>query len=242
MINKMNARNFHTAFHCFLYLAVLLAAGCATTHQMRDVKTSGFLDNYDQLRKGEEGQALLVFIDPDVNFNRYEQIILEPVRVIASEGSDMAKIDPEDAKRMADYFYAALHQSLQQDYQIVTKPGPNTMIVRVALTDATGSKVVLDTIGTIMPIGLALSILKKAATGTHLSIGKASVELEILDAGTGKRLAAAVDARAGRKITGRFDKFGKWNDVQDACDYWVERMRVRLDELSATGYMLHGAE
>jgi hypothetical protein len=223
-------------------LFFMLITGCSTTHQMRDAKTSGFLGDYSMLREGKDEEALLVYIDPEVNFNQYKKVILEPVKMIASEDSDMAKVDREDAKRMADYFYTALYQSLQRDYQMVNEPGPNTMRIRVALTDITGSKVALDTVGTILPIGLALSTIKRVATGTHLSVGKASGEIEILDSKTGMRLGAAVDARAGKKITGKLDKFEKWNDAKGACDHWAERIRLRLEELSDAGYILHGVE
>jgi hypothetical protein len=223
-------------------LFLMFITGCAATHQMREAKKSGFLGDYSMLREGKDEEALLVYIHPEINFNRYKKVILEPVRLIASEGSDMAKVDPEDAKRMADYFYTVIYQSLQQDYQMVNEPGPNTMRIRVALTDTTGSKVALDTVGTILPIGLALSTINMVATGTHLAVGKAGGEIEIMDAETGMRLGAAVDARAGRKITGRLDKFEKWNDVKGACDYWAERIRLRLEELSDAGYILHGVE
>ncbi len=238
----MKRRKFILAIPGVLFLITLLMVGCATTHQVRNVWTSGFLGSYDQLRPGGEDQALLVYVDSDVNFDHYNQIILEPVQLIATEGSDLAKVDPVDAKAMADYFHTVLDQSLRRDYEMVTEPGPKAMRIRVALTDVAGSKVVLDTVGTIVPIGLALSAVKRAATGTHLSIGKAYAEAEILDAVTGKRLAAAVDGRAGRKVTGRLDKFSRWKDAQDACDYWAERIRLRLDQLSDAGYILHGTE
>jgi hypothetical protein len=96
-----------------------------------------------------------------------------------------------------------------------------------------GSKVVLDTVSTVLPIGLAIDLIAYAATGTHTNVGDANVEMELVDSVTGQRLAAAVDGRSGRKITGRADKWGEWNDTKDACDYWAERIATRLDELSA---------
>ena len=105
------------------------------------------------------------------------------------------------------------------------------MRLRVAITEAKGSKVVLDTISTLMPIGLALSEVKNLATGSHSAVGSAGAECEALDSASNVRLFAAVDARVGRKITGQFDKFSKWHAVTDAFDYWAERLQVRLQEL-----------
>jgi hypothetical protein len=104
------------------------------------------------------------------------------------------------------------------------------MRLRVAITEARGSKVVMDTISSIIPVGMALGLVKKVATGTNLSVGKASVELEIQDSQTGERLVAAVDERAGRKYTGKFDKFQKYHTVEDAFDFWAKKLKKRLKE------------
>ena len=216
-------------------IASLLIAcrACSTTHQVRKVETSGFLSDYSQLKEGKGDQALMVYIDPNVNFNTYDKIIIDPVRLVASEDSDMAKISEEDRQAIANYFYAALNEQLSKKYAIVTQPGPQTMKLRVALTDMAGSKVVLDTISSIIPIGIAVNLIAKVATGNNLSVGSATGEMELLDSSSGKRLAAAVDGRSGAKYTGKFDKWGKWNDTKDACDYWAERIATRLDELSS---------
>jgi hypothetical protein len=215
---------------------------CTTTHQTPKAATSGFLKDYSQLKEGKGEQALMVYIDPDVNFSRYNKIMIDPIRLMASEDSDMAKISKEDFQKIADYFYAALLENLSKDYTVVTESGDRTMRLRVALTDVRKSKVVLDTISSVGPILIAISAVKKVATGTHVGIGSAIGEMELLDSVSGKRLIAAVDGRAGRKYTGRLDKFGKWNDTKDACDYWAQRIAMSLDDLSYTGYILKGDE
>ena len=80
--------------------------------------------------------------------------------------------------------------------------------------------------------------MAKVATGNNIAVGSATGEMELLDSVTGKRLIAAVDGQSGRKYTGKFDKFSKWKDTKDACDYWAERIAKRLDELSDAGYIL----
>ncbi len=60
-------------------------------------------------------------------------------------------------------------------------------------------------------------------------VGRAGVEAEILDGVTGQRLAAAVDRRAGTKTLR--GGVSKWSDVQNAFDYWSEKLRTRLTEL-----------
>jgi hypothetical protein len=225
---------------CLLWGLLTVISSCATTVQKREVSTSGFLKDYSQLREGKDDEALMVYINKSVNFHIYDSVLIDPVSIIVSEDSDMAKVSVEDRQKMANYFYAVLEQNLSNNYIIASKPGSLTMRLRVALTDIKSSQVVMDTVSTILPIGLAVDMIAYAATGTHTYVGSANAEIELLDSMTGQRLAAAVDGSSGRKITGQFDKFNQWKDVKDACDFWAQRISLRLHELATGIDMLKG--
>ena len=107
------------------------------------------------------------------------------------------------------------------------------MAVTMAITEAEDANVTMDTISTVLPIGLAVAALQTVATGTTSFVGSAGVEAELQDSQTGKRLLAAVDRRIGGKITGKFDKFDEWRTVKEAIDYWAQRLQTRLTELRA---------
>jgi len=212
-------------------LGALVLGGCASTYQQRSVKGSGFLSDYSQLKDRGGDTAMLSYIDPKVNFRAYNKIMLEPVRAyVSGKDSPMAKLPKEQQQHLLNYFDAALRENLKRDYALVSQPGPGVLRVRVALTEATGSKVVLDTVSTVLPIGLALSSVKAIATGEHLNVGTVGAECEGLDSLTNKRLFAAADARVGRKITLKFDKFSTWHAAEDACDFWAAQLRDRLAE------------
>lgn len=207
---------------------LLLAIGCSTTHQARSVKPSGFLGYYTQLKAGEGDQALLRYVNPAAQWSRYRRIMLPPVQIYAGKNSSLAKASPEERQALAGYFTAALREELKQDYGFATAPGPDVMIIRVAITDADDSMVLLDTITTLMPIGLALSTMKRVVVGSDSFVGEAQAEMEIADSTTGTRLAAAVDKRVGTKALR--SKFGAWNHAKEAFDYWAEQIRERLAE------------
>jgi hypothetical protein len=211
-----------------LVIFLFLITGCSSTFQTRKVTTTTFLGDYSQLEKGSGDEAQLIYINPQTDFNSYTKILMDPVKFYSDEDS---KLEGEDKKRIVDYLHATIKEQLKTDYLFVNEPGSGTMRLRVAITEARGSKVVMDTISSIIPIGMALGLVKKVAVGTNLSVGKASVELEIQDSQTGERLVAAVDERAGRKYTGKFDKFEKYHTVEDAFNYWAERLKKRLKEL-----------
>jgi hypothetical protein len=99
--------------------------------------------------------------------------------------------------------------------------------VRTAITDIKPSKPVANTMSTILPVGWAVAGATKVASGENLGTGEAAGEMEVLDAMTGERLAAAVDRRQGGKGAFR----GKWEDTKDALDVWAKRFRQRLDTL-----------
>jgi len=211
----------------FLAVFLFLITGCSSTFQTRKVTTTTFLGDYSQLEKGSDDEAQLIYINPQADFNAYTKILMDPVKFYSDEDS---KLEGEDKKRIVDYLDATIKEQLETDYMFVNEPSAETMRLRVAITEAKGSKVVMDTISSIIPIGIALGLVKKVATGTNLSVGKASVEMELQDSQTGQRLAAAVDERAGRKYTGKFDKFDKYHTVEDAFDFWAKKLKKRLAE------------
>ncbi len=202
--------------------------GCRSTYQARSVKPTGFLGDYSQLRAGKADETLLTYVNPSVEFRKYDKVMFDPVRIYATSSRSMARLPKEDLQRIVNYFDAAAWVHLKKNFTLVSEPGPGVMRIRAAITEAKGANVVLDTISTVIPVGLALSEVKRIATGTHASVGSAGVEVEGLDSMSNLRMFALADARVGRKITGKFDKFSKWRTVNDAFEYWGEYLQHYL--------------
>ena len=218
------------AVNSFLVLCLALTfSSCAQSKQARKVEASGFLKDYSMLKKGEGDEALLRYINPEADFSKYRKIILEPVTVWRGSKSGLAKMDVEDVQKLVDYLHSKVNEELEKDFTLVDRPGGDTMRIRIALTDADKSMVVLDTISNVIPIGLGVSILKDIATGKPSSVGDASIEAEVLDSLSNDRLGAFVDRRVGGKaLRGKFDS---WDDVKEAYDYWAKGMGEKLAEL-----------
>lgn len=212
-------------------IGALFVGGCASTYQKRSVTGSGFLKDYTQLKERGGDTAMLSYIDPQADFRVYTKVLLEPVRTyVPSKDSKIAKLSKENQQKLVNYFDAALREKLHNSFALVNEPGPDVLRVRVAITEARGSAVVLDTVSSVIPIGIALSAIKAMATGKNLAVGEIGAECEGLDSVTGKRLFAAVDARVGRKYTFKFDKFSKWHAAEDAFDFWAKQLHERLVE------------
>jgi len=214
------------------FVCIICFSGCSPTVQVRNTEISGFLKNYDQLKEGEGDQALLVYINPKAHFAQYDKVVVSPVSVWVSPESDLDDISQEERQNMVDYLDHALRENLKKSFTVVERPEAGSLVVRVGLTEADDSEIVMDTISNVLPPAIALNLLKKIATGTSAFVGDARIELEILDGITGRRLIALVDERAGTKsFKGKFDK---WDDVHQAFNFWAKKTETRLVELRKT--------
>lgn len=230
MTRDLPTRNFRAlALATALVTAAALLAACATTRQSRGVgEESGFLGDYSELRKGGEGEAQLVYFRPGVDWAKYDAIDLDSVTLWVDKKTE--DVPKDEQQILTDFLYKALYDQLSKDYKMVDQPGPNTLRMRAAITEAKGSRVVLNTITSIVPQLRVLTTIGGMAAGTSVLVGKAGVEAEITDSMTGVRLAAGLDERQGTKaIRGGIKT---WSDAKLAFEFWAERVRKRLAELS----------
>ena len=218
-----------------LLAAVAMAGltGCSTTRQARSVTESGFLGDYSDLHKGTGEEAKLVYIRPDVNWKMYTKMYIEPVQLwVSGPDTKMGKLPKDDQEMLVNLLYTDLHNQLQDSFTLVDQPGPDTLILRCAITDAGKCGPVRNLATTLVPFGIAVNLLKTVAFGKGVGVGEAQAEMELLDGVSKERLAAAVDARVGTKaLRTKFD--GTWGDVRLAFSYWAWKVNARLIEMRA---------
>src|SRR4029077_17177195 len=87
-----------------------------------------------------------------------------------------------DLQRLADLLYGTLLSRLQTYYIMVPTPGPKTLRIRAALTEATPSSTPMEIISQLGPISGTAGKVSEMATGTPAWVGAASAEVEVLDA------------------------------------------------------------
>ena len=98
-----------------LFFLILIFSACSSTKQARDVETrSGFLGDYSSLSKGKEGEALLVYKNPNANFAKYSEISLSHVKIWTGRKSKLREIPKKELKELANFFYSELHKNLSQ--------------------------------------------------------------------------------------------------------------------------------
>lgn len=203
--------------------------GCAQTEQAREVETSGFLRDYSILQPGKEGEALLVYKNPQADFSMYQAVYVDPVIVLMSKNSS---VPGEELNRLAGDLRAKVIWKLKEDFLVVPKLVPGALRIELALTEAEPSDVGMDIVSTLIPPAGMVSGAKGLATGTKAFVGRASVEAKLSDGNTGTLLMAAVDRRVGgRSLEGSMDS---WDDVHHAFEYWADKLSQRLREWRQT--------
>jgi hypothetical protein len=206
-------------------------AGCATTRQVSQVQTSGFLGDYSQLHRGRSGEADLVYINPSASWAKYKKVQLVPLEFWKSQdpNSPLGKLDATTRQRLVDLLHAAVADELKKDYQLVEQPGPDVLVIRGAVTEARPSQPMVNLVSSVNLPLKAVSFAEESLTGTGIGVGVVTIEVELLDGQPRQRLVAAVDRRSGTKaLTSKLD--GTWGDVRLSFDWFAQRLRTRLAE------------
>jgi len=226
---QRNLKFAHWRLLVSILIMVAGMAGCAQTEQAKTVETSGFLGDYSILQPGKEGEALLVYKNPQADFSIYQAVYVEPATVMISKTSTVPQ---EELNRLADDLRAKVIWKLKQDFLVAPKLIPGALRVELALTEAEPSDVGMDIVSTIIPPAGMVSGAQGLATGTRAFVGRASVETKLTDGNTGTLLMAAADRRVGgRSLDGSMDS---WDDVQQAFEYWADQLSQRLREWRQT--------
>ena len=203
-------------------LALMVCAGCAS-----GPKYSGFLGDYDKkMQPGPEGGAKYRWLKPGVDFSKYNKLMIDSVVFYFADDSEYKGIDPQFMKEMADKFNLELVNTLKGSYPIVAQPGPDVVRLRFAITGIKQSMPILSGVTSIVPVGIAISVVKKGATGSWTGSGATSAEVMILDSTTNDVIGVAED----EKTAGFTERFSKWGSAEEAFKFWAERVKIFLDE------------
>jgi hypothetical protein len=167
-----------------------------------------------------------VYLNPGRDLRQYNKVLIDHVIIYFNPESENRGVDPAQLNELTQYFHQALVNALKDRYPIVDRPGQGVLRIRTAITDVEPGSPVAGAATTIVPVGATVSVIKKATTGSNMAVGRASMEIELLDSLSGVRLAAAIDRReGGKKVVS-----GKWTAIQEAFEYWAQKLRVWLDK------------
>ena len=205
--------------------ALFALGACGTQSQ------SGFLKNYDQLTPGGNLYgAKLAYSNPQTNFAKYDSVMFDPLVFILPADS---KLNQGDKVRLTNAMRQAITSELSKDYKVVSKPGPNTMRFRGAITELTPANRPLNVVSTVVPASRVLAEAGSMTTGISMFSSRGSGELEIVDSLSGERLVALSDTRYARKQA--TTSATSWGQIEGAMQKAAADVRKGLANLRKRG-------
>ena len=208
-------------------LLAVVAAGCARVVRPPAISPehSGFLDDYSRLLLGDPGDLYLVYRNPKASWTGYDKVLVEPVTLWRSGRDALAPIPEDELLRLVAHFERAVRARLGKGFRLVTEPGPGTLRLRLAITEARATDKVVDVLTATPEDGAAKGGTGPLGAELAKFIDAAAVEGEIRDAVTGEILAQGID----RRRAGAPPRLATWEAVDRALAFWADRACARLE-------------
>ncbi|MEE1869203.1 MULTISPECIES: DUF3313 domain-containing protein [Pseudomonas] len=214
----------------------LLVVGCSQT-RVSPKEYSGFLRNYDQLseHKTASGDSVLRWVSPRLQMERYTEVYIAPSQFYPQPKAS-ERIPDSTLKAITTYYDAALKRELGKVLNLVELPGPNTLIVRPAITSV-GAHTQSLHFYEYLPVTLVAAGVS-SAIGVRDLDSVIATEAAFLDGGS-----RAVVAEVVRKGTGlpleNDDQVMTAENLKQVLDGWAQDWRnaaVTLKQQNAAAF------
>jgi len=198
---------------------------------MRDERES-FCNNYKMI------PVHRAWKDPQVNLSKYDKIIvrrvetpkgieltaLEKANLDSALGANAARI-----KKFANYTANAFRKAIKADprLKLLTEPGPNTMVLKLALGKVVPGKPLLGILRNVpIPLGKATFIvspaIKLAGGAVDELQSSVAIEGELLDSQTGKTIAMFVDKEKETAALINLSLMSSYGTPEEIVDDWAK--------------------
>ena len=217
--------------------AALLGVGCGSGDERR-LEHSAFLGDVSELEPGKGDDPSLVYISPAADFSAYANVVIDSVTVWHASGSPPDSPPAAELRALAERFESAVRTRMQgSSFEVVDEPRDGTLRLRAALTEGGRTQAKLDLS---RAHGAIADANGSISADTLAFLRRGALELEIVDAATGERLAAAIDDRLvaapGEKADDRLaSDTVAWRDVEAFLDSRARRLAARLSALHQLG-------
>ena len=201
-----------------LCVASLALSGCASKYVEPD-QYSGFLKDFSALKeeKSPSGAAVMRWIDPNVNVNKFSSVYVEPSQLYPKPQAT-EKIPDSTLQGITQYYNQALQTQFSKVLPLAKGPGPGVLVVRPAITAVSAKTKGLRPYE-VIPIAL-LAAGVSTATGIRDQDTSLSTEAQFLDASNNKVVAQVVRKGAGADLDNA-DQVMTAKDAKAVLDGWA---------------------
>jgi hypothetical protein len=216
-----------------VFMSFMALAGCAA--KSTPIKYEGVFvpkEYEDKFVPGGDEHTLR-WIRPGYDFAKYNKFMVDYVIFALAPDSQYKGIDAGEMKKLADAASLALVNAIKEKYEVVSEPGPDVARVRFAITDLKQSKPALSAITSVVPVGLAISLVHKGTSDEWTGGGMTKGEVMVLDSETNLLIGAGYGDYSAT-FGGRFTK---WGSVEDAFKKWGEQIDKALAAIKAGTFM-----
>ncbi|TNV19432.1 DUF3313 domain-containing protein [Buttiauxella sp. B2] len=177
---------------------LLALAGCSSSVTNPE-KYSGFLKDYSGLQetKSSSGKTILRWVDPSFKSNNYDKLIYNSLTYYPVP-KPTTQLGAQTLDKILAYANQQLKASAEKRVQLVTKPGPRTLIFHGAITGVDSSKQGLQ-FYEVIPVAMIVAGTE-AATGHRTMETNLYFEGELIDSSTNKVVMKVVRKGEGKTV------------------------------------------
>ncbi len=161
------------------------------------------------------------WIDPNVKASQYTHVFIEPSQFYPKP-QPTEVISAQTLGQITRYFNEAMRREMGSVLTLTKAPGPNTIVVRPAITAVSTSTEGLKPYE-VIPIALVVAAVNTAAGGRDQDV-KVAVEAAFLDGASQQVLAQVVRKGSGTELENDTQKL-TLEDVKPVLDGWASDMR-----------------
>ncbi|MFR0693571.1 DUF3313 domain-containing protein [Enterobacterales bacterium AE_CKDN230030158-1A_HGKHYDSX7] len=213
-----------------LCMASLALSGCASKY-VEPEQYSGFLKDYSSLEeaKSPSGAAVMRWIQPDVNVNRFTSVYIEPSQLYP-QPQPTEKIPQSTLQGITQYYDQALKTQFSKALPLASGPGQGVLVVRPAITAVSAKTKGLQPYE-VIPIALVAAGVS-AATGIRDQDTSIATEAAFLDGGNNQVVAEVVRKGAGAELENS-SQVMQAKDARAVLDGWASDMLKSFQQLKA---------
>lgn len=193
-----------------------------------NIRASGFLGNYAELKPFPDQKHQWRYVRPGVDWKQFDKVFVAPIEVWVNPDADHPGIQPELYSKIDVQFRnIILKEFTGHGYALAERPGPGVLVFHGALTGVTPVHQGLEP-SDVLPIKAIVNAGRYAA-GIEPYYVVLTGEVEMLDGKTGERVYAFVGARRGFETTTKGEQI-TWTELQDTFAFIAQRWRQQLDK------------